>query len=913
MIKKIIFILATLVLLPLALAAEGIVNGTVIDNLSGEPMIGVVVFIKDGDKTYAGVTDFNGNYTITKVPAGSHTVKFQIAGYQPYEVNVAVLDNKRVSANVAMAYQSRKTVVVQGRRISNTTAALTSQRKKAAVAQDAISAEQIKKSPDSNAADAAKRVTGVSILGGKYIYIRGLSERYSTISVNGLQVPSPLPSRKVVPLDIFPVSLLDNLIISKSYLSDMASDSTAGAVQLNTRDYPTEYDFKVGFSLNYNSQTTFKDFLALHGSDYSFFGFDAGERDIPDLFSDSKKANNSNYTLAELDAMAKSFRRDYIPSSEVGIPGGGFNLSFGNTYNYDNGKALGLLFSVAMSESSKTIKDAKEIRYQGTDYKLVDLTYDQSTFSTVATTQLSLAYAFSPKNKIKYNTFYTHQSDTSAKIKQGKISEGKQYGTEYISSYEETNLWFNQFTGDHVFDLFTENNAIIWNVGYSLTTRKQPDVSTLFYMSSGNIDPSIPMQKYYNDHREISFQFAPEYVFPFKQWDGLNSKIRIGSDIITKKRVNEGRRFRILFQNITSISNSTGTPEELITNNDLSISELTGDNLTTGLDSYEADLNIYSGYGIIDLLITRSLRIIGGVRVENWKQTVSAYSIFYKDTLYTSSIINTEILPNANIVYTMMDKINLRFGYSKTINRPEFVEMGMYNYYDQLETGFIIKGNPNLEKADIQNYDLRFEFFPTVEEILALSFFLKDIQNPIEATIGIADDPTFTFANQKKAMVYGFELEIKKDFSFIAESLKALSVLANFTWSYSEIELDPSLGSAETDSSRSLQGQSPMLFNFGLTYKIYSIGSEFALLYNYFARRIVNVGVNGLDNVYEEPFNQLDITFSQKIFKEGQLKISIANILNDKIEQNQGTGAEKKLIKEYKKGVNVSFGYTHSL
>jgi len=891
--------------------ATGSVRGRVLDSSNGDPMIGVTVVV-DGVQGAFGITDIDGNYMIPAAPTGAQTIRFSMMGYQTVTTGVNVPAGGSARANVAMSYRTAKTIVVAAKKISNTQASLLTKQKKAPAAQDAISAEQIAKSPDSDAADAAKRVTGVSIMGGKYLFVRGLSERYSSISVNDSPVPSPLPNRKVVPLDIFPVSLLDNMIVSKTYLPTMPGDFGGGNVQLNTRNFPEEEEMKLSVGVGGNTQTTGKEFKSTNSGILDYLGWGAASRGIPDSFPVKTIINNGYYTAQKRNKYANAMRHEYTPEASTAMPGMSLAFDYGKTYKGEGTSQFGLLLSFSTKNGYQTYKDVIYKVYDPGYLLKVNQTYDQWDYTTSQTMQVSSAYRYNNNHQVKYNTFFTHQSESSYKEREGYLSLGKGTGKEVVNSYEETNLWFNQLMGEHAFSLLTEGTKFNWKGAYSLTTRNLPDVSSVLYGASGDIEADGGITKYFNEHLEHVAQGSGELELPFYQWMGLKSKFHLGNDFSTRLRDNRARRFQLKFMDSLNIVNGTASAETIVSTNAMVVDEITGTEQSTGLDSYEANLWVNGSYGMLDMPLFRTLRMVAGARAELWEQSVFTFSALTPEKKYKTQINGTDVLPSANLIFSPTDKMNIRLGYSRTLNRPEFIEMGEVRYFDDLETGFIIKGNPKLKQADIDNGDIRIEFFPSAAELISVSGFYKKITNPIEATVNVADDPTYTYANQKSADLYGGEFEVRKNFQFLAEALKELVFSFNYTYLYSEIELDPSLGGAETNSKRPLQGMSPYLVNLGLFYNLESTGTDFAVLYNIFGPRIVMVGVNGLEEIMEEPYHQLDFTVAQKIGKNGKLKLALGNLLDETSTQYIKNGSEKLVTKEYKKGTSISLGYSQS-
>jgi outer membrane receptor for ferrienterochelin and colicin len=891
--------------------ATGTIRGRVLDSANGEAMIGVTAVIKD--LGVYGITDIDGNYVITNVPVGEQTVTYQITGYQPSATKVNVGTGKAAVANVTLNYKVSSEVVVTAKRVDNTAASLLSKQKKAAAAQDAISTEQISKSPDADAADAAKRVTGVSVVGGRYVFIRGLSERYSVVHVNGAIVPSPVPSKKVVPLDVFPVGLLDNMIISKTYLPSMPADFGAGLIQLNTRDYPEEREAAASIGIGGNSITTFKEFASYNGGKLGFFGYDDGTRALPSLIRADTPVFNSTYSAADYAQIAKDFSNTWEGSSgQQGLPAGKVSGSYGNTFDLGENRALGVYFSAFFSQSSQNIVGGQFYRYKTDGTDVVNYKYSESTYSTSKSVQGTLAYKFSKNQKIRYSSFYTHQSNDTTRLNTGRYDSSASgfKSSKSILNYNETTVLFNQLSGDHLTNLLTEGDKFNWTATHAYTFRNQPDTRTARRNDTGELDPAKPFTRYFNRHDEQSIQVTPEYTLPFFQWTGLKSNLTLGGDVLYKFRDNTSRRFNVLFNNTAGVD-LTGPASTVAQQAGLQIQETTGTSLATGIDAYDGNLFSTGGHATLDMPIVSGLRFVSGVRVEDWVQNVAGYNQFAKNNpkeRYPATIKGLEILPSANLIWSWNDQNNVRLTYARSINRPDFIESANYRYFDDLETGAVIKGNPNVTKASIAHYDLRWEFFPSASEVIALSGFAKDIQNPIEATVeSVGTDLVFTFQNQKRALLYGGEIEFRKKLDFITEHLKYFSIITNLTLVKSQIELNAT--TTETEKNRALQGMSPYIVNVGLFFDQEKWGTSATVLYNTFGRRIVNVGTNGLANVYEESYGTLDATIGQKLFEKSEVKLTLANLLDPEISQNQGTGDTAKPIMRYRRGIYFGLSY----
>lgn len=894
---------------PVATGATGIIRGRVLDSANGEPMIGVTAVIKE--LGLYSVTDIDGNYAITNVPVGEHTVTYQITGYQPSATKVNVAAGKPAVVNVTLNYKVSSEVVVTAKRIDNTAASLLARQKKSAAAQDAISAEQISKSPDNDAADAAKRVTGVSVVGGGNIFVRGMADRYSVVEVNRSLVPSPIQSRRTVPLDIFPVALLDNLTIVKTYLPEYQGEFGAGIIEIETRDYPEERELKLGISMGMNTITTGKTFGTYKGGSLDFLGFDDGGRSLPAMFENSKltpfsTVTQTGFTNAELFAFAQKFNNVWSRDNVTAMPAGKIQASYGNTLDLGDGKKLGIISSGFMQNQLQTLTGVFK-RYLADKSIATDYRYEDFNYSTTKSAQLGLTYAPAQSSKYRYNTFYTHKSSDTTRQNIGQYDYSK-VGTKTILTFWETHLLFNQLAGDHKIGFL--DSQYKWFVSGSFAWRNQPDTRITRYTDLGVFDQTRNFTRYFFRHNEQVYQVGNSIDIPFQQWGGLRAKLTLGIDGSARVRATTSRRFQ---HDLFNVGDLTQKAETIFTTQQPRIFETTGTSAAEGFDAYDASLFIGAGYAQVDTPIVPRLRLITGIRAEAWQQKANSFNIFETNLRVKNQLDALNVMPTASLVFSPIDDLNIRLSGSQTINRPDFIEASNFRLFDDLVTGAVLKGNPGLTYATITSGDTRIEFFPNPGEIIALTGFYKTIKNPIEASVGaVGDDLQFTYVNQNRAELLGAEFEIRKNFGFITESLKSLSFLTNITLIQAEIAYSPEIFTAETNRRRPLQGQSPWLFNAGLFWDYEPWGTSIAGLYNIFGRRIIYVGINGLPNTYEEPYGTLDIVAKQKIGAKMDVKITAANLLDPEITQNQGTGSEAQLVEKYRKGMTFSFSVNYA-
>ena len=893
----------------------GTIRGKILDSANGEPMIGVTAVIKE--LGLYGVTDIDGNYVISNVPAGQQTVTFQITGYQTAATAVNVGTGKPVRANVTMNYKVSSEVVVTAKRMDNTAAALLSKRKKAAAAQDAISAEQISKSPDSDASEAAKRVTGITVVDGKYVYVRGLGERYSSVQFNGSTIPSPNPDKRVIPLDIFPAALLDNLVVTKTYTVDLPADFSGGLVQINPKDYPEEKELRVSIGTGFNSVTTGKTFFGSQGGKTDFWGIDDGTRALPSAIADNggKKIalanaafNPNGYSASEMQALASSFKQTWDINKTTGIMPLNLQASFGNTYHLGENYTLGIVAAGLARESSETFIDKTFRTYFSPGSPKYDYKQNISTYATTKGGLLGLALGLGKHHKVRLNSFYSNNTEDTVQETNGSHPDYANPIHDVRIKYNVYGLWFTQLNGEHQLPWLWESK-FTWKTSYARATFEQPDYRSYTQLTNANNTYTLLVRedspsRIFTNHLDETVDAQPEIAIPFNQWNGLKSTLALGGYFSYRNRGSKTRRFTYTsngapnsyfdgnINDVMSPSHFGQTP-----GTGFGFQEITGPN-----DSYIGEQQISAGYGQLDIPLIPDLRMIAGGRYEQSLITVTTYDIYAQGKPTKALLQNDNVIPGVNLVYSVTPDVNVRAAGSYTLSRPDFREMTPFLFLGAAGTD-VLKGNPDLKQAQIANYDLRVEWFPGVGEVLAFSGFYKDLTNPVEVTELASSDVIVSYRNVPTARLFGAELEIHKNLGFISKAINEFSVFGNYAQIKSEVNLP--LGGYYTNTNRPLQGQSPYVLNTGVTYDKTPWQLNVTLLYNIFGRRIVRVGGGGLDDTYEEPVGRFDAVIKKGFGSWGSLKATAANILNARYWATQGNDVRFS----YYRGVTYGLSY----
>lgn len=889
----------------------GTIRGKVIDSANGEPMIGVTAVIKE--LGIYGVTDIDGFYTISNVPVGAQTVTYQITGYQPSSTQVQVNTGRPAIVNVTLNYKVTSEVVVTAKRVDNTAAALLSKRKKAAAAQDAISAEQISKSPDSDAGDAAKRVTGITVIDGKYVYVRGLGERYSSVQFNGSTIPSPNPDKRVIPLDIFPAALLDNLIVSKTYTVDMPAEFAGGLVQINPKDYPEEKELKISVSTGFNTVTTGQTFLGSQGGGaLDLLGIDDGTRGLPsrvDALTQSGRkltvadVNNPNgFSAGDIERAGESFPRTWGIDKKTGLPPGGVQFSFGNTYKLSERTTMGIITAGLVRQSSETIRDKTYKTYFAPGVIRNDYKMDTSTYNTTKGGLLGLTFGVGKYDKIRVNSFYTQNSEDTVQETKGTDAENRQV-RDVRSKYIEYGLLFSQLSGEHVMPSFLDAK-FTWKSSYSRATFNQPDYKAWTQQTTGAtallLFQGDSPSRVFTDHVDQTVDLQPELAIPFTQWGGLKSTFSVGGYANYRIRDSKTRRFQ--FINSGSSTNIAGEPNDLLTPANISATGFAIRELTGANDAYTGEQQILAGYGQLDMPLIPDLRLVAGGRYEQSKITVTSFDIYGTNAPTKGILQNQNAIPSANLIYSITSDINLRTAASMTVTRPDFREMTPFLFL-AVVGGDTIKGEPTLQQGTIQNYDMRLEWFPGVGEVIALSGFYKKFINPVEVNELVGADLVITYANIPGAYNAGGELEISKNLGFIAKALDEFSIFSNYSLIKSQVSLPAN--SNLTNKDRALQGQSPYVINAGISYDRLPLGLSMTVLYNLAGRRIVRVGSTGREDTYEEPVHRLDAVVKKTFGASSALKLTAANLLNAEYRATQGSNVSYS----YYRGITFGLSY----
>lgn len=940
---------------------KGQIVGTVVDSQTGEALIGANIYLES--TTLGAASDLDGRYVILNVPEGTYTLVVSIVGYTETKVNdleVRAGEVSKYDIPVQPEILTTDVVVVEAKALENTEAALLKSRQKAIAVSDAISAEAISRTGSSDAADAMKQVVGASVVDGKYVYVRGLGERYSATQLNGAELPSSDPDKKAFQLDLLPANLLENITTVKTFTPDKPGNFSGGIVDVGTKNFPEKFTFKASFGSSFNSQTTGKSgFMTYPGGDRDWLGFDDGTREIPSAVKDAQDVINTSGTVLrlkarrdfelaqEVDSYTKSFNNAMSYNTMTAPSNKSLSISVGNEIKTGKTSRFGYLASLTYGRSFSFYDDGKVGRYSLPDIESETLNPELLMNDSRATAEATLgglftfAYNFNPAQQISGNVFYSNSGISESRFQQGKWPH--QFGMDdprtYYNSvlgYKERNVQSYQLRGEHFVKPML-GMKFDWSASFAETKQDEPDLRFVFYndipdngeysynIVGSNFDDPARYFRYLDDN---SNTYTLNAELPFKQWSGYKGKFKMGGYYQSMDREFNERWFTYHIANNSIFNEVDGDVNALFDESYLGIIDFDPADSTYSLgnlivdnsrikNNYTGDQEILAYYGMLELPVLRNLNFIGGVRVEKTDMTVAS-----RDTTREPGLIDkSDVLPSLNLVYQVRPNMNLRFATTRTLARPNFREKATFSAKEFIN-GVELQGNPDLKRTLIDNYDLRLEWFMRPGEIAAASVFYKELNNPIE--IGFAEGSTFanqivTYTNVDLAKIKGLEFEFRSRLDHIHSMFSNLTIGANLSLIDSDIdipqdELQSRLSVDSTASrTRDLQGQSEFILNMDLSYTNPEWGTTANLHFNTFSERLSKVTAGTNPDVYEQPAPKLDLNISQELLYNLSLKIGIKNILDSTHKQVYKYNGEEYTYLSYNRGVTYSVGLSYSL
>lgn len=904
------------------------VVGTVRDQQNSIALPGVVVEVTGTSDMV--VTDVDGRYTFDLAP-GSYDLKVAMDAYQEEHIKLHVVAGQSPTVDVALKMQGlTESVTVEARVTdadSSSAEAQIVERRNATVITDNMGSQEMRRNGDSDAAAAMSRVTGLSVVDNQYVFVRGLGERYSNTTLAGSVLPTTEPDKKVVPLDLFPTGLIDSVQIAKTYSPDKSAEFAGGLVQIVPLRLPSRPVFDLSYGVSVLSTATGKEIPLSALGNRDWLGYDDGARELPGAFPNSKIVRRGIYTPdAGFDAnvitgFGRLLDNTWRPSAADGAPGQNWSAVFGDRF----GK-LGVIASVTQSYKEQYVEEARRFFRVGDSAEDLE---EVSAYGMKYGTQKAqigivgnLAYQFTPSHRLAVENFYTHSGRDEGRTFQGPNTENLFEYLNHRLQYIEEGLFSNAVAGEHFFQGLS-NSRIDWRVNTARANRDEPDLREMLYQraigSTGAFTLSDESQSAFRmfnnlDDKTLDVQANWSALMMAR---GRPTQIKFGVNVVDRTRDFQSRRFRFIPSTIAKDGPVVGpngqpldltqSPEQLYVPENIGVSFRFNEE-TRPVDAYDGAQTTSSVYGMADLSLSSRARLIAGARVERFDQEVNTFDPFGLFTgRLTAENKNTDVFPGINFVYALKSDMNLRVGYSTTVNRPEFRELAAFEFTDVVGSR-AVRGNPDLNRALIQNVDGRWELFSNHRGVIAASVFYKNFDAPIERVVVAGAQPIVTFQNADSARNFGIELEVGR------QILPNVFLNANYTFVDSSITLSPEQRTVQTSLERPLAGQSKHLFNIMGEYA--ARGFSARVLFNYFGDRISDVGSNEAPDIIEEGRGTLDLVFSQRLARKLSLRLSFENVTDSEWLFRQGetvdraTGRGVQRAFELGRTVQFTIGYS---
>ncbi len=903
----------------LAQSQVGTITGKLTDNVFQDPIPFANIIVKDTDTGIS--TDFDGNYLLELAP-GNYTLVYSYLGYETQEIsNIVVEQSKTVTLDIILEElaQGLEEVIITTTAKRNTETSVLAMQKNSSSLLDGLSSQTIKRAGASNIAAAVKRIPGVSVQNGKYVFVRGLGDRYTKSILNGMDIPGLDPDRNALPMDVFPTSILENIAVIKSSTADLPADFTGGIVDIITKEFPSEEEFNLSFSTSYNPTMHFNNnYYNFKGGNTDVLGFDDGTRSIPTY--------DSNADNSQFESITRKFTPHMAATPTMSNMDFGLNFSYGNQkdINEDSSKKIGYFVSGYYKNTSTLNENAQNNQYiikEPANKSIFGLRLADGQQGTtgsnnvVAETMGGISFK-TIQSKYKLNVLYIKNGQSTAGEfirEDGDGDQGAKF-KKFNLEYTERNIASGLLSGTHTND--DASLKVEWKFAPTLAQVYDKDVRNTQYRIEENENTG---EVYYN---------LEENGRPTRIWRELDETNYVGKIDVTKKttlfekeakikfgtyyadKVRTFNIYRYFVQFNYAVDTKGDANLILASQNILSPNKANGNYILFNRNdvvelgrSYVSKQNNLAGYVSVELKPIENLKTIIGIRYEDFKTYYKGVDaagrdvngnlqegnkLYRPELLEYQSIIDVnDFFPSLNLIYSLNENTNLRASYSRTTARPSFKEASIAQIYDPLSNITFI-GNSQLRPTYINNLDMRYEVFGENNELIAFSGFYKTFKDPIELATFETDSDQFQPRNLGNATVYGIEAEYRKRTPWIDN----LFFKANVSYIISQQKMGPveynlrkgveKEGQTISDI-RPLQGQSPYLINGGLEYNDFEKGLETGLFYNVQGKTLEVVGLGESPDVYTQPFHNLSFSFRKKLGKENKTSISlnISNILDD--------------------------------
>jgi hypothetical protein len=922
-------------------AQKAKIVGKVINRKTGEPLIGASVSLEG--KKRATQTDQNGYYSFGGLAAGEYIIQCSYVSYATQTLSpYSLKEDQLATIDIVMVPSGDMAAVVvksdrAPKQAKETVSSLLIAQKNAASVSDGISAETIKKTPDRNTGEILKRVSGASLQEDRFAIIRGLNERYNAAYINGAPLPSSESDRKAFAFDIFPANMLDNLIIYKTATPDMPGEFAGGQIVINTKGIPAKNFQSVSLGLGFNTVITLKDRKyyngGIQGGQWEFLGIDNNRAltpGFPDIQTFKSLSVDKRCEYAGI-----YMQRDWAFYNKLALPNSSLQYVLGRNIERKGKDFLGILFSITHSRNY-TKNDGDRIFYAPEYQNAPQLVYKEETNSSQTLFGLvgNVSMKINNNNSLSLKNLFSINTDDRVIIRTGQddiINEPSRFTKSHALWFTSNTILTSQLIGEHF--LKTSKIRLNWLASFSSIRREVPALRRMTYDSSDgfpgwtaklyDINPvdndNTAGLSFYSSNKEKIKNLRLDLSRTFKWGANIQSTFKVGGYYQHRDRIFNPRLLALCNYNSSQfdISLLNLTPDKIFFGTMGSLpgggTGFTVKDITEIRDLYTASAELFSYYAMADQRFGKKLRLIYGIRSEDFHQKLNAnYNQFTPVEIDTRK---EDFLPSLNVIYSINDRQNLRLCYSKTLNRPEFRELAPFLFRDYT-IRYSVFGDTSLKRATIENYDLRYEFYPGKAQILSASGFYKKFVDPIELLSVSNQERTLSYRNTPSATIIGAELEARtllgEVFGSPASSfLHNLTFYTNLTWIQSKVDLKVADSlNYYYKKGRVMQGQSPYIVNIGLTYQNDEKGISSTVSVNRYGQRIF-LASNGdalqdgtliEPNLWENGRTQLDFQLTKSFRKDRmEIKMNAKDLLAQKLVFFEDTNDNKK----YDKGVDA--------
>lgn len=897
MIKRLYF-LQFFIVLSVISYAQNTLKGVVIDSETNETIIGCNVLLQG--TTMGNVTDLDGNFEIKNVANGSYNLVFSFISYEKHIEKVELSKNSTVNFTIKLKPTSNQIqdVVVIAQRRSDTELSMLAATRQGLTIANGITSQQISRSQDKDASEVIRRIPGVTIREGKFVIVRGLTERYNSVWLNGSSTPSSESDVRAFSFDVIPSGQIDNILIYKTPAPELPADFAGAMINVKTKSLIDKNGFSFSASVGYNQLSTGKTFFTSQGSKTDWLGFDNSLRVVPstvpsttdfkDLFDQVDQTK-----IDQINAVSQSFNKVMTPYKTISKPDADIQMSLNRRFSV-GGITIGTVTALGYNSTNNTEEGFRAAywAYPDTSYRYNQMSYQ----SKVRLTALSnWTFTFGDNQRIEFRNIFNNMGASRTVLKEG-VNTNAQLERSYELGYESRLTVSSHLAGNHSFN--ANATKFDWVLGYSFANKNQPDIRRVKMTSADREDPEAQFGMSYSPRGAADafgrlFMYNKEDIintgFNFSQKINFNQfqpEIKAGAYFEKKHRDFSSRVFtyakssasRFYYGAIDSYNNTSAFDDAMFesVNNIINTkidfkSGLVILDASQNADNYNAENQNLAGCVAVSLPFTKWFNMYAGVRVEKNNLKLNGFKRDGTDSNPLNVNIDTlNIFPSINTTINLNEKMMFRIAGGKTINRPEFREVSPFAFYN-FEENVTIYGNPDVRNSYITNVDTRFEWYPTSEEIVSVGVFYKHFKDPIESKIlQTGSGWNYTFHNIEKAQSYGLELDARKRLHEFEKS-GSLKFLSNITLVVNaslikSVILADSITEGETE--RVLQGQSPYIMNFGFYYNDIKTGLMGSAMFNKAGKRIAVVGDINTPHIYEMPFNSLILHLRKRYLKK---------------------------------------------